>query len=114
MIEREEPRFVKFATGEVLEGILVSIQGATVGGKSAVRYTVLEEGGQYACFIGTHQLNTKLRAGDRGHRVEILCEGEDTMIKRGDNCMKVFRVKVSREPVTAVDPLMISDDDIPF
>jgi hypothetical protein len=117
MEEREEPRFVKFTTGDVVEGVLSSLQRVTIGGKLAVKYIVQEDGGQYVQFIGTHQLNTKLRITDRGHRVEIRCEGEDTMVKKGDNCMKVFKVLVSRDAVAAsaaTDPLLITDDDIPF
>ena len=113
MVEREEPRFVNFSTGDVVEGILVSIERVAVKDKPAIRYTVKEQDGDYVCSIGTHQLNTKLRVTDRGHLVSIRCEGEDVMVKRGDNCMKVFKVLVSKEP--AVDgQLYITDEDIPF
>jgi hypothetical protein len=117
---REEPRFVKFTTGEVVEGTLMSIDRVTVGGKPAVRYVVMVDAGDYVSFIGTHQLNTKLRPTDQGHRIEIRCIGEDTMVKRGDNCMKVFEVRVSVEsalkvaPTAPADPTQITDDDIPF
>jgi hypothetical protein len=85
--------------------------------KLAIRYTVQEESGAMLAFIGTHQLNAKLRPTDLAHRVEIRCIGEDTMVKRGDNCMKVFEVRVSKDPVirgAAIDSTEITDDDIHF
>jgi hypothetical protein len=81
--------------------------------KPCVRYTVREENGLYAQFIGTHQLNTKLRVTDKGHYVDIRCEGEDAMVRRGENCMKVFTVLVSKEKAKDSD-VFITDDDIPF
>lgn len=113
MVEREEPRFAQFTTGDVVEGMLVSIDRVTVKEKPCVKYTVREEDGGYVQFLGTHQLNTKLRPTDRGHYVSIRCEGEDTMVKRGENCMKVFKVLVSKEKAKDGD-LFITDEDIPF
>jgi hypothetical protein len=118
---REEPKFVQFSTGDVIEGLLLNIDRIKVKDNAAIRYTVQQDDGQSVSFLGTHQLNTKLRTTDRGHRIEITCEGEDTMVKRGDNCMKVFDVKVSKEVVTRDAALLasseipeITDDDIPF
>jgi hypothetical protein len=118
---REEPKFVQFSTGDVIEGLLLNIDRIKVKDNAAIRYTVQQDDGQCVSFLGTHQLNTKLRTTDRGHRIEITCEGEDTMVKRGDNCMKVFNVKVSKEVVTRDAALLasseipeITDDDIPF
>jgi hypothetical protein len=113
MVERKEPRFVQFAIGEVVNGILVSIDRITVKDKAAVRYTVREDDGEYCAFIGTHQLNTKLRLTDKGFYVSIRCEGEDASVRRGENCMKVFKVLVSAEKATDAS-LYITDEDIPF
>jgi hypothetical protein len=116
MVTREEPRFVQFGTGEIIEGLLVSIDRIQIKGKGAVRYTVQEDGGQLVAFLGTYQINTKLHHEDRGHRVSIKCIGEDVMVKRGENCMKVFEVAVSTECIQAgaISTLEISNDDIPF
>jgi len=121
METREEPRFVQFSAGDLVEGVLVAVERVPVKGKMAVKYTVQEEdGGQMVAFIGTYQLNTKLWPEDKGHMVSIKCVGEDTMVKRGENCMKVFDVKVSKERVGAAevpvveDGTMITDADIPF
>lgn len=119
METRQEPRFVKFTTGECVEGTLVSIERMTIKDRPALRYTVLESDGELVSFLGAFQINTKLRATDRGHHISVRCEGEDVMVKRGENCMKVFEVRVSKEKVSqgaasSVDPLEITDDDIPF
>ena len=113
MKEREEPRFMSFSTGDVVDGILVLKEKVMIKEKPAIRYTVKVDDGDFVAFLGTHQLNTKLRITDIGHFVSIRCEGEDTMVKRGENCMKVFRVLVSENPATDGD-LYISDADIPF
>lgn len=123
METREEPRFVQFNAGDVLEGVLMAIERMTVKDRatgrdrSAIRYTVAEPDGGVCAFLGTYQLNTKLRPTDRGHRVVIRCEGEDVTVKRGDNQMKVFDVQVSKAPVprsATCDDLGITDADIPF
>ena len=115
MEERQEPRFVKFATGVIVEGILTTIERVSIQNKAAVRYTVEEMSGEFVQFLGTHQINTKLRQGDIGHGVHIRCKGEDTMVKRGENCMKVFEVFVSKELArNAEDALLITDADIGF
>jgi hypothetical protein len=118
METREEPRFVKFSTGEVVEGTLIGIERIKVNEKMAVRYTV-EDDGELVSFLGTYQLNVKIRPDDRGHKLIVRCVGEDTMVKRGENCMKVFEVQVSKERVRAsasapLESLGITDDDIPF
>lgn len=118
METREEPKFVQFATGDVVEGTLVNMERIAVKDKPAIRYTV-KRVNEFLTFLGTYQLNTKLHREDLGHRVEIRCVGEDTMVKRGENCMKVFDVKVSRDPVSkartdVIADTEISDDDIPF
>jgi hypothetical protein len=116
MIEREEPRFVKFATGEIIEGTLLAVDALKIKDKTGVRYTVQLDSGELVGFLGTFQINTKLRREDRGHRIRVTCVGEDTMVKRGENCMKVFDIAVSKQRVTAgaADALEIGDDDIPF
>ncbi len=123
METRGEPRFVQFNAGDVVEGVLMGIERMTVKDRatgrdrSAIRYTVAEGDGGTCAFLGTYQLNTKLRPSDRGHRVVIRCEGEDVTVKRGENQMKVFDVQVSKAPVsqsTAVDNLGITDADVPF
>lgn len=113
MEERHDPRQISFSTGDVVEGILAGVERRTVKEKLGIRYSVLQNDGVLVCFWGTYQLNEKLRPADRGHYVSIRCEGEDTMVKRGDNCMKVFKVLVSKE-LAKDGELYITDGDIPF
>jgi hypothetical protein len=109
-----------------VEGELLSIMGQTIRDKQtnatkrAVKYRVLLPNGDTVCFIGPHQVNEMLRMDHVGHLVSIECVGEDTAVKRGENCMKVFRICVSRELVRSLqqtpidDGPMITDADIPF
>ena len=121
MIERTEPKFISFAAGDVCQGVLTAIEKVSVKGKPGVRYTVARTDGTDVCFIGTQVLNRRLRAEDRGHRIEIVCTGEDENVKRGGNCMKTFVVSVSKNRVADVPVisdesavLEITDSDIPF
>jgi hypothetical protein len=118
METREDPRFVTFNTGDVIEGILLSIQPIQIKDKSAVRYIVREDSGEMVSFLGTFQINSRIHGTDRGRKVIIRCIGEDVMVKRGDNCMKVFEIQVSKKPVikmpAPIPGLEITDDDIPF
>jgi hypothetical protein len=122
METREEPKFIRFTTGDVCEGVLVLIEKAIVNKRPAVRYTVRLDDGSEVSFIGTNQINRRLRSGDEGHKVEIVCTGEDPSVKRGDNCMKLFKVRVSKSRTTGVslpvrtegDVPEITDDDISF
>ena len=113
MLERKEPRFVQFAVGEVVNGVLVNMEKVTVNGKIAIRYTVREDDGEFCAFLGTHQLNTKLRPSDRGFYVSIRCEGQDESVQRNGNPMKLFKVLVSADKATDAS-LYITDEDIPF
>lgn len=123
MRERKEPRFVQFNEGDVVEGVLLEIERVTIKDKSkgrdssAIRYTVEEPDGERCIFLGTYQLNVKLRPTDRGHRVVIRCEGEDASVQRGGHAMKVFDVQVSQAPAGRAVPddhLGITEADIPF
>jgi hypothetical protein len=115
METREDPRFVQFTTGEVIEGTLLKVEPVLIKDKRATRYTVQIDDGSLISFLGTWQINSKLRPDDRGHRISVHCIGEDTMVKRGENCMKIFEVQVSKKRVDASNSaLEITDDDIPF
>ena len=122
MIERKDPEFVKFAVGEVIEGILANIERIEVGTppKKATRYTLEDvETGNHFCFLGSYQLDTKLRPKDHGHYVTVRYEGEDKSVNRNGNNMKSFKVCVSKDPYrkpTAKqldDGTFITDDDLP-
>jgi hypothetical protein len=122
METRELPKFIQFTAGDFVEGIIVGIESALIKGKNCTRYTVMQNDDQLVSFIGTNQLDRKLRVNDRGHRISIRCTGEDPNVQKGDNKMKLFDVKVGKSlvkgaPLLAVQNQVnpeITDDDIPF
>jgi hypothetical protein len=116
MEERKEPTFVKFTDGEFVTGVLVRIEQIEIEKKQCVRYTVRDCDEELYSFIGTYQIDAKLKRSDIFHRVEIRCEGEDPTVTRNGNAMKKFKVLVSKDPVKGaprVNP-EITDEDIPF
>lgn len=119
MTERKDPVFVQFSDGDVVEGILTNVERIEVSNKPVTRFTVKQDDGELCSFLGTYQINSKLRPSDRGHRVSVRCEGSDSNVTRNGNAMKVFRVYVSDDPLVrpvaaTEDPTQITDDDIPF
>jgi hypothetical protein len=117
MIERVEPRFVKFgAPGEIVEGVLVGIKRINIDGKPAIKY-LLDDDGEQCTFLGTYQLNEKLRPADMGHKIVVRYEGLDTNVSRNGNPMRHFVVQISKNVINkaaAALNLGITDDDIPF
>lgn len=132
MVEQREPRFVQFGDGEMVDGLLHAIQQAEVNGKPATRFVVLGgevvhgkfiPDGEACAFLGTYQIETKLRTDHVGHFIQVRCEGEDASVTRNGRAMKKFYVAVSKENLrkaekaaAAAPPaaLGITDDDIPF
>lgn len=116
MEERTGPEMIRFKTGDQIEGVLLGKERITVESKPVVRYTVKRlSDAKLFSFLGTADIVTKLRDGDEGHLISVRCDGENTMVKRGDNCMKVFTVMVSKKPFGEIkDSLEITDEDIPF
>jgi hypothetical protein len=125
MQERKEPTFVQFAEGEVIEGLLVSIDRIEVGEqkKPTPRFVVKDlESGQLQCFLGTYDIATKLKRADIGHVIRVRYEGEDRTVSRNGNSLKKFKVEVSDRPYAAAAAgrkdieagTLITDEDIPF
>jgi hypothetical protein len=116
MEERKEPTFVKFSDGEVVTGVLIRIERIEIMKKACTRYTVRDYDDELYSFIGTYQIDAKLKSSDLFHKVEIRCEGEDPAVTRNGNAMKIFKVLVSKNPAKGaprVNP-EITDEDIPF
>lgn len=118
VVERPDPKFVQFAEGEMIEGILLSIETIRVGQppKNASKYTVEEwDTGEVLQFLGTYQIDTKLRPQDLGHKIWVKCEGSDSNVTRNGRPMKLFRVGVSDQAVPgfALDGSRITDEDLP-
>jgi hypothetical protein len=117
MITREEPRFVQFNPGEIVEGVLIGIKRVAIDGRFACKYTI-DDGGVLYSFLGTYQINEKIRPSDMGHKIIVRYEGEDTAVGRNGNKMRHFGVQVSKNVVDKAaahgNELGITDDDIPF
>lgn len=121
MIERKEPTLIKFADGESISGLLVGIERIEVDKKPIVRYTVQDlDSGELSSFLGTYQINAKIRRNDVGHVIDVRYEGEDKSVSRNGNNMRKFKVLVSDRhvgplpPGTAADGTLITDEDIGF
>jgi hypothetical protein len=122
MIERKEPSLVKFAEGERIVGVLLRIERIEVDKKPVTRYIVENlDGGELVQFLGTYQINAKLRTNDVGHVIDVRYEGEDLNVVRNGNSMRRFKVLVSdtrlgdeAPAVAGVDGTLITDDDIRF
>lgn len=117
MVERKDPRFVQFGDGESVTGVLVNVERIKVNDKMASRYTVEElESKELLSFLGTFQIDSKLRVADVGHLIDVRCEGTDPKVTKSGNAMKLFKVLVSDRtaPGWAHDGTLITDDDIPF
>lgn len=130
MEERKDPRFVQFSEGDVVEGVLINIERIRVKGKLATRFAVMEgdtpfgkfvASGETVTFLGTYQLESKLRTDDLGKFVSVRCEGSNAGVVGPDrNPMKLFKVMVSKKNVLEIaamresDVPEITDADIPF
>lgn len=121
MKDREEPEQISFAVGEIIEGELVSIDKVKLkSGDIVSSYELRDlESGKYVRFLGSYDLNKKLRPTDVGYYVEVRYEGEDKSISRNGNALKRFKVRVSDVPVKAAmknqleDGTYITDNDFP-
>jgi len=146
MVERKEPRLVQFAEGEVVEGVMLSMSKFMVrdpedpdneaARKPVMRVLVKDDDGELQAFHCTYDLLQKLHAVDCGHRIQVKYQGEDHSVRRGNNSLKRFSVKVSKYPAVQVfgdrtrdagadettgskgrqleDGTFVSDNDIPF
>jgi hypothetical protein len=111
---REAPQLVRFKTGDKIEGVLMGREKIRIADKPVIRYKAKLTDGRFVCFLGAAQIIDCLRQDDLGKAFRIHCIGEDVTVKKGENCMKVFEIDVSRTPIMDPDSLEISDADIPF
>lgn len=119
MKERKEPEFITFGDGEEVTGILLTIERIRVKDKPVSRYTVIEEeSGELKAFLGTFQIDSKLRTGDALHRIRVRCEGSDPSITRNGKALKLFKVYVSQfkvnDALREASEFGITDAEIPF
>jgi hypothetical protein len=99
LVERTGPEIFRFETpGDYLRGRLINIETTDIGGKPTLRYIVHdEEKDRIFSFLGTVDLNTKIRSSDVGKILEIRYGGTDSEIQPGKNAIKRFKVFIEKE-----------------
>ncbi|HUO59487.1 MAG TPA: hypothetical protein VMU24_02390 [Candidatus Acidoferrales bacterium] len=114
--ERKEPELVKLdKKGDRFAGVLVGLQKQNMKEGPALKALFEMPNGEIKAMFLSAQLKQRISSRDVGHYVQIQCEGFDQSVglDKG-NAMKLFRVVVSDSKVPGVDPLEITDADIPF
>jgi hypothetical protein len=98
MVERTGPEIFRFeAPGDYLRGRLLEIETTDINGKPTLKYIVRdEEEDRIFSFLGTVDLNTKIRPSDIGRILEIRYGGKDTDVEPGKNAIKRFKVFVEK------------------
>jgi hypothetical protein len=94
LVERSGPEIFRFEnSGDYLRGRLIAIENTDIGGKPTLRYIVHdEEEERLYSFLGTVDLNTKLRPSDVSKIVEVRYVGQDPEAGQGKNPIKRFKV----------------------
>ena len=117
--DRKEAEFITFESkGQIVAGVLTGAGPAVItdkktGAKKRVlKFTVerLDNKGAVS-FLGTAQLAGRIRRDDLGKLIRVeYVDDRDT----AGGSMMLFDVKVSADKVADIDPLTITDDDLPF
>jgi hypothetical protein len=99
MVERPGTEIFRFEKpGDCLRGRLLEIETTDINGKPTLRYVVRdEEEERIFSFLGTVDLNTKIRPSDVGRILEIRYGGKDTNVEPGKNAIKRFTVFVEKD-----------------
>src|SRR5690349_14941125 len=98
LVERTGPEIFRFeGPGDYLRGRLITIETVDIGGKPTLRYIVHdEEEDRLYSFLGTVDLNTKIRPSDTSKVMEIRYIGQDSDSGQGKNPIKRFKVLVEK------------------
>lgn len=94
LVERTGPEIFRFeAPGDCLRGRLINIETIDIGGKPTLRYIVHdEEEDRVYSFLGTVELNTKIRSSDISKIIDVRYERKDSEAASGKNPIKRFKV----------------------
>ena len=112
-VELTAPEQFKFVTpGDKIEGVLLGASRIRVGGKPTVQYMVGKHNGNRFTFLATADLVQKITREHIGHPIYVEFTGYRDDVEKQGNKMRTFKVMVDQD--AAVDPLHITDDDIPF
>jgi len=94
LVERAGPAIFRFENpGDYIRGRLINIDTADIGGKPTLKYVLQDEAdNRIVSFLGTVDLNTKIRRSDVGKMLEIRYERKDRHADEGKNAIKRFKV----------------------
>jgi hypothetical protein len=97
LVERTGLEIFRFESpGDCLGGQLVNIETTDIGGKPTLKYIVRGDEGKLFSFLGTVDLNLKIRSSDVGKTLEIQYVGRETETEEGKNPIKRFKVFVQK------------------
>jgi len=99
LVERTGPEIFRFESpGDYLRGRLINIETTDIGGKPTLKYIVRDEDeDRLFSFLGTVDLNKKIRSSDIGKIFEIRYEGKDSNPEPGKNAIKRFKVFAQKD-----------------
>lgn len=99
LVERTGPEIFRFENpGDYLRGRLIAVETTDMAGKPTLRYIVHdEEEDRLFSFLGTVDLNIKLRKSDISKIVEVQYVGQDPESAQGKNPIKRFKVFAEKE-----------------
>lgn len=99
LFERSGPEIFRFENpGDYLRGRLITIETIDMTGKPTVRYIVHDEQeDRLYSFLGTVDLNIKLKKSDISKIVEVQYVGQDPNSGQGKNPIKRFKVFGEKE-----------------
>ena len=110
MEERKRPALFRFEQpNDQVSGHLVAVDQVTIEDKPVTQFIIRKMDGEFILINATWDVARKLHVGDKGRFIEITFLGENKAVKKGDNFLREFRVRVSKAA-----PLEITDEDIPF
>jgi hypothetical protein len=100
LVERTGPEIFRFeSSGDCLRGHLLNVETAEIGGKPTLKYIVRDEKDERKLFsfLGTVDLNQKIRSSDVGKILEVQYVGRDAETEDGKNAIKRFKVFVQKD-----------------
>ena len=111
--QSQEPHFEKFENeGTIVSGKLLRIDMIEVNGKDTPKFTVDEGPDGITQFLGTADINAKLRREHVGHEIFVRFVGKDHGVVKNNNPMRLFDVAVKPLP-EAQKTGPITDEDVP-
>lgn len=123
MTLRKAAELFNFETpGTFLFGRLLRIDRVTINGKPGVaQYTIVNRDGVFK-FLGTYDLDSKIRNSDQSRTMQITYVGDDRSVQKNGNCMKLFEIWIDERDGKSApsgaqkgDPdFEITDEDISF